>query len=140
MPRTAQITQWLSHDEMLLWLKAADTKEAYQRRLAIWISTIGSMPAAQVAELLGVSVQAIWKWTSEFHHSGPGGLERKGRGGRRRALASEEEEVRVVTKIQQLQARKPVPSLRSLVPMACKMLGHPVSEDYLYRLMRRHAE
>lgn len=138
MVRTAKITAWVSQDEMLRWLKEADTKEAYQRRLAIWISTIGSMPAAQIAELLGVSVQAIWKWTSEFNHSGPEGLDRKGRGGRQRSIVSLEDEIRVVGKIRKLRARKPVPSLRSLVPMVCAMLGQPVSEDYIYRLMRRH--
>lgn len=140
MPRTAQITPWMSHAEMLRWLKEANTKEDYQRRLAVWISAIGSVPAAKIADFLGVSVQAIWKWTAEFNHSGTDGLERKGRGGRRRAIASLKEEMRVVTKIRQLQARKPVPSLRSLVPMVGKLLGHPVSEDYLYRLMRRHRE
>ncbi len=60
-------------------------KGAYQRRLAIWLTEVGPFAAHRVAEFLAISTQAVWKWLGEYNALGPQGLERHGRGGRRRA-------------------------------------------------------
>ncbi len=37
------------------------------RRLAIWVTHAGRFLAREVAELLAVSTQAIWKWVGEYN-------------------------------------------------------------------------
>lgn len=137
MTRTAQIIAWMSQDEMHAWLKGAETKVEYQHRLVIWMAVTHPMPANQVADMLGISTQAVWKWIGEYNHSGPEGLARLGRGGRRRALFSLAMEKSLVERIRTLQAHKPSPSIRSLVSQVSKILGRKISVDYLYRLLRR---
>lgn len=137
MTRTSQLVAWMSRDEVRDWVTTAESKGEYQRRLVIWIVTDHPMPAAEVARILGISKQAVWKWISEYNRMGPRGLDRPGRGGRRRALFTLAAEQSLVESLRRLQARKPQPSIRSLVPLATRILGRRVSVDYLYRLLRR---
>ena len=53
---------------------------------------LATFPAHQIAEWLYVSKQAVWLWIGQYNCQGPEGLERQGRGGRRWAYLSLEEE------------------------------------------------
>jgi len=61
----AQIESWLSKEELLAWVREAADREAYQKRLAIWLTKIGPFPAYEVARMLGISKQAVWLWTGQ---------------------------------------------------------------------------
>jgi hypothetical protein len=45
----AQIKPWLSEEEFLVWIREAASREAYQKRLAIWLTKIGPFHADEVA-------------------------------------------------------------------------------------------
>ena len=137
MPRTAHVAPWKSREELLEWLQESATKEVYQRRLVIWMAVVHPLPATQVAEMLGISVQSVWKWLGEYNRLGPEGLERVGRGGRRKALLSLSAEKSLVAKIRSLQANDPHLPLSQLLPEVERLLKRQVSLHYLYRLMRR---
>jgi transposase len=137
MSRPTRVAPWKTRDELLAWLKEASTKGEYQRRLVIWMAVVQPMPAVNVAEALGISMQAVWKWTSEYNRLGPDGLDRIGRGGRRRALLSLSAERALVVKVRALQSREPRPSLRSLLPEVRRTVRREVPLHYLYRLMTR---
>jgi len=137
MPRTAHVAPWKTREELLEWLQEADSKEAYQRRLVIWMAVVHPMSATQVAKLLGISVQSVWKWLGEYNHSGPEGLERVGRGGRRKALLSLSAEKSLVAKIRSLQTQSPHLPLSHVLPEVERLLKRKVPLHYLYRLMRR---
>lgn len=104
MSRHTQVAPWKTPDEMLVWLKEASTKAEYQRRLVIWMAVVQPRPASQVAEALGISTQAVWKWVAEYNRLGPDGLDRTGRGGRRRSLLSLSAERALVAKVRHLQS------------------------------------
>ena len=90
----ATVEPWFSTEELPVWVRETPEKGSYQRRLAVWLTRIGQLPAPQIAEWLRVSKQAIWLWIGQYNHQGPEGLERQGRGGCRWAyLSLEEEEV-----------------------------------------------
>ena len=92
MRMPSSLTPWFTTDQLLAWVMDAPDKAAYQRRLAIWLTHSARLSANRIADLLVVSVQSIWKWVGEYNSIGPSGLDRKGRGGRRWALMSLEEE------------------------------------------------
>ena len=83
MRRPAQIKPWISPEEMMVWVREAPGRDAYQKRLAIWLTHIGPFHAHQVADMLCVSKQAVWLWIGQYNRQGPEGLHRQGRGGRR---------------------------------------------------------
>ena len=37
----AQVRSWVSEEELLAWVREAADREAYQKRLAIWLTRIG---------------------------------------------------------------------------------------------------
>jgi hypothetical protein len=65
MPRSAHVEPWLSELELLEWVRAGESRAAYQRRLAVWLTYLRHFPAHEVATLLGVSTPAVWRW----HHA-----------------------------------------------------------------------
>ena len=137
MSRLTHVAPWMTREEFLVWLKEAGTKDEYQRRLVIWMTVVQPRPARALAEALGISTQAVWKWISEYNRLGPEGLARPGRGGRRRALLSLSAERALLLKIRKLQSRNPRASLASLLPEVQRTVRLEVPLHYLYRLMTR---
>ena len=86
MRRPVKLEPWFSAEQLVAWMQEAPDKPSYQRRLAIWLTHLGPFPASEVAKMLGVSKQAVWKWVSEYNQRGADGLDREGRGGRRWGL------------------------------------------------------
>ena len=67
MRRPARIEPWLSTDEVLAWLRDAGERDAYRKRLAIWLTVVGPFHAHEVARMLGVSTQAVWLWIGQYN-------------------------------------------------------------------------
>ncbi len=138
MKRPATIAPWLTQDEMAEWVRTSPNQDAYQKRLAIWMTCIGSLHAHRVAEFLQVSKQAIWLWINQYNNGGPDGLERQGRGGRRRAYLSPEAEKDLVKELQKLIASGKVSKAKELLPEVKRAIGQSVSVAYVYRLLQRN--
>ena len=134
----AQIVNWLSLDKMFRWLQAAPDEASHKRRMAIWLTHTGKLHANKVAQALGVSTQAVWLWIRQYNQSGPDGLERKGRGGRRWGFLTPEQENRLLRPLIQ-RARAGHPPQPSTVKRIIEdQLKSPVSMSYVYRLLQRH--
>ena len=65
MPRTPHVEPWLSDLELLEWVRTAESRGAYQRRLAVWFTYLRHYPAHEVAALLGV--EHVWEYLRENH-------------------------------------------------------------------------
>jgi transposase len=138
MRKPAMLHPWFTADQLLSWVKEAPDKTAYQRRLAIWLTYLGDFPAHRVAELLAVSTQAVWKWVGEYNAVGPGGLDRKGRGGRRWGLMSLDEERAVLAQYLAPAEAGDLLTAKQLQAALSKAVGRAVKIDYVYRLLHRH--
>ena len=57
MRMPSDLTPWFTTDQLMEWVKEAPDKTAYQRRLAVWLTHAGKLPAHRIAELLLVSTQ-----------------------------------------------------------------------------------
>ena len=138
MRKPSTLHPWFTADQLLVWVKEAPDKTAYQRRLAIWLTHLGDFPAHRVAELLAVSTQAVWKWVGEYNLLGPGGLERKGRGGRRWGLMPIEDERAFLAQYLARAETGDLLTAKQLQAALSKVLGRPIKLDYVYRLLHRH--
>lgn len=134
----ADIIEWQTTDEMYQWVEKAPGEAARKRRMAIWLTHNERMHAHEVAKSLGVSVQAVWLWIGQYNESGPDGLLRTGRGGRRWGFLTPEQEAELLKPfLAQAKAGTPqAPAeIRSVIE---KRLKRNVSMSYVYRLLRRH--
>ena len=134
----ATVQPWLSMDELQVWVREAPDKESYQRRLAVWLTQVGQLPAHQIAEWLCVSKQAIWLWVGQYNRQGPEGLDRQGRGGRRWAYLSLEEEETFLRRFQRQAAEGKVLTAKQLHAQLVERSGRKLTVGYVYGLLHRH--
>ena len=138
MRPAGSIKRWLSIEKMFEWLQSAPDEGSYKRRMAVWLTHTGKLNAPKVAEILGVSTQAVWLWIKQYNQDGPVGLERRGRGGRRWGYMTREQE-RMVLKDFLSKARSgrkiDVKEVKQAIEGA---VGRKVSLPYVYRLLGRH--
>jgi transposase len=137
MRRPALIHPRLSEKELKAWVREARSREEYQRRVAIWMTLTGPFPAHRVASLLVVSKQAVWLWVGQYNHLGPDGLQRRGRGGRRRAYLSLPQETALLRSLQRDARRGEAPTARQVQVEISKVTHKKVSISYIYRLFGR---
>ncbi len=134
----AKIKDWLSIEKMFQWVQSAPDKSAYKCRMAVWLTHTGKLHAAKVADILGVSKQAIWLWIRQYNKWGPAGLERRGRGGRRWGLMNPQEEKQLVTPmLRQAETGSPLPA-STVQEKVEERLQRKVSKAYVYRLLKRN--
>jgi len=133
----AQIKPWLSPEDLAVWVREAPHKDAYQKRLAVWLTYL-RRPAPEIADLLQVSIPAVWLWIRQYNHQGPAGLIRQGRGGRRWSYLSEEEEAELLRSWEERALRGEVLTASHLLPEVEQRVGKKVSLDYVYKLLHRH--
>jgi transposase len=134
----AQIESWLSSEDLQVWVRESPDKPAYQRRLAIWLTHVERLPARQVAQSLCVSTPAVWRWIGQYNQQGPEGLQRAGRGGRRWAFLSWEQEQRFLEKWLRAATGGQVLTAKQLHGPLEKITGRRLSLGYVYRLLQRH--
>ena len=138
MGRRTLIEPWLSEVELLEWLRQAQSRAEYQRRLAVWLTSLRRFPAHEVATLLGISTQAVWLWIGQYNRQGPAGLQRKGRGGRRWAFLTLDQEQDLLATLQEKAGQGKVITAKQIYRRVCRAVGKEVSLDYVYRLLHRH--
>ena len=138
MKTPARIESWLSLEELSVWVREAPNREAYQKRLVIWIIAVKKLHAHEIADMLQVSKQSVWLWVSQYNKKGPEGLERTGRGGRRWAFLRISEEVDILHAFEKRATRGEVLTAKQIKPEVEKALGKEVSLGYVYRLLKRH--
>lgn len=134
----AKIKDWLGPIEMLKWLQESSSESAFQRRLAIWLTSVGRIHAHKVASMLGVSTQSVWMWVKSYNSLGPNGLEHKKRGGRNWAYLSIDLERGILDEFIDQYANMDIPSVHKIKQAVERKLGHQVSTSYIYKLLKRH--
>jgi transposase len=138
MSRTTNLVPWLSEIELLEWVRQAEARSDYQKRLAVWLTHLYHFPAHQIATMLGVSTQAVWLWLGQYNRQGPERLNRPGRGGRRWGFLSLEQEDELLTMFRDHAQSGKVLTARQLHAQVNRAVGREVSLAYVYRLLHRH--
>jgi len=123
---------------MLQWLYDAPSEFAFQRRMAIWLTSVGRFHAHRIASMLGVSTQSVWKWIKLYNTSGAKGLEHKKRGGRNWAYLDIDLERGILDDFISQYKSSDIPSVRQIKQGVEQKLGKKVSTSYIYKLLKRH--
>lgn len=134
----AKIKPYLSVEKMFKWLQNAPDQASYKRRMAIWLTFTGKLHAPTIAEILGVSTQAVWLWIRQYNTKGPLGLYRKGRGGRRWAFLKLQEEAELIKPLLRKAKSGSAPKALQIKQIIEQKLGRKVSMPYVYRLLHRN--
>ena len=134
----AEIVPWMDCEELDRWVRNAPTKEAYQRRLAIWWTACRAHHATEIAPLLQTSTRTVRRWIRQFNAGGPTALESPSLGGRRWAYLSEAEERALLGGLRRRARAGRLVTAAELRAHVEVRVGHAVSNDYLYELLHRH--
>jgi transposase len=138
MKSPAKIEPWMNLEELSVWIREAPDREAYKKRLVIWMVAIKRLHAHEIADMLQISKQAVWLWVSQYNANGPEGLERSGRGGRRWAFLGINEEMDILHEFEKQASQGEILTAKQIKPEIEKTLGKEVSLAYVYRLLKRH--
>ena len=138
MRPAVNVKQWMPVEQMFQWVHQAPDQKAHKRRMCIWLIYTGKLDTAKVADVLAVSRQAVWLWVRQFNEFGPEGLERKGRGGRRWAFLSSQQERQLLRPLREKVRQGKVVKPADIKKMVEDMLSRDVSMSYIYRMLRRH--
>ncbi|NOY81631.1 MAG: helix-turn-helix domain-containing protein [Kiritimatiellaeota bacterium] len=138
MRRPVGVRPWFSEIELLAWLREASSAEEHRRRMVIWLTHFRRWHAREIAEMVGVSVQAVWKWVGQYNRHGFAGLIRRGRGGRRWSYLSEDQERDLLHSLEERTQRGDILTAKQILPLACQAAGRKVSLGYVYALLHRH--
>lgn len=138
MRRPAELVPWIGEVELQQWLRDAENVAEFQKRLTIWLVNFRRWSAKEIAEMIGVSVQAVWLWGGQYNLKGPQALQRKGRGGRRWSFLSWEEEKLLLKSFEESAATGKIITVSQLHAQVRQRIGKDVSRDYVYRLLHRH--
>jgi transposase len=128
----------LSTEELERHARQARTRATFQRFQALYLIQAHQLSAPAVAAALQVSSTAVHQWVSLYNHEGVEGIVPKGRGGRRRAYLTLEEEAALLGQLQGRAGQGLLITAKAVREQAQMRLGHPVSEDYAYDVLHRH--
>jgi transposase len=134
----AKIQPYLPIEKMFKWLQDAPNEAAYKRRMAVWLTHTGKLHAPKVAQILAVSTPAVTVWIRQYNLLGPEGLQRKGRGGRRRAFMTIQKEAQILAPFIKMAKSGNIPKTPEIKQAIEKTLNKKVSLPYVYRLLGRH--
>lgn len=138
MKLPAKLVGRLCEEELLAWLRESRNVEEYKKRLVLWLVHFRRWSGKQIAEMAGVSVQSVWLWVSQYNKNGTGGLERKGRGGRRWSYMTLEEEISLLGFFEEEARRGRILTVKNILSKIIEKTGRKVSLWYAYGLLRRH--
>ena len=123
--------------ELSRLLRNAPSQTDYQRALCLWLRAALDLPAAQVATALGWHIGSVYNLPSRYLHDGSATLVGIGRGGRRQALLTEEQEAQLLSMFASFAGQGGVVEAGVLRRAYEEKVGAKVAKSTVYRLLAR---
>src|SRR3954464_14097211 len=124
--------------ELTRLLQTVGSKADYRRVLCLWLRAALGLPAAEVALALGWRTSSVYNLQSRYQQERAGALLGVGRGGRRYAGLSPEQEQRLLHSFTFIAEQGEMVEASALVRAYEQEVGHPVARSTVYRLFARH--
>jgi transposase len=109
-----------------------------QKWLVILNALIDSRPAREIALHTGLAVGTVHNLISSYNRQGPCVIETPGKGGRRRAYLSIEQEEKFLESFIEKASSGQISTVREIKKALEKRLGHEIHKTTVYRLLKRH--
>lgn len=119
-------------------LKEVKSKGEFQRVQCVWLRAALGLTAAQIALALGWRRGSVKQVHSRYLRHGEAALRGPGRGGRRRAYLTVEEERRLLSRFVERAERGGMLVVSEIKAALEAEVGHRVDKTTVYRLLARH--
>ena len=119
-------------------LNKTKAKADFQRVQCIWLRATLGMPSDQVALAVGLSPATVKKLWSQYFSGGEEILIGRGRGGRRRANLSLEEEETILAHFFEKAKNGGVLVVNEIKAVYEEAIGRTVPKSTVYRMLARH--
>ena len=119
-------------------LRRTKTKADYQRVQCIWLRAVFGLSSDQVGLAVGFSPSTVKKLWPQYFSEGQEVLIGQGRGGRRRANLSLEEEEKLLVDFFDKANRGEVLVVNEVKAVCEGAVGHRVPKSTAYRMIARH--
>ncbi len=137
--RILKVANHLTEKELKQKLKKEKNFEQFRRWQCIYlIKSNPGIKSEAVASILGCTKYLIYYIVETYNSTGVKGIKIKGRGGRRTAYLTLEEEKKLLTKIEKDAIKGLILTKEDIREIIEKKLGHEVSDDYIWDLFHRH--
>jgi transposase len=138
MARISSVAGHLSVDQVSERIKGTVGFWRVQKWLVIYNLLVDPRPLREVARHVGLAWQSVRNLVSAYNRLGPDVMEGPGKGGRRRAYMSPEEEAAFIEPFFERASTGKVATAMEIKRELEKHLGHPVHKTTAYRLLKRH--
>jgi transposase len=138
MAKVTSVQPFLSVDEIQQRIRQTVGFIQVQRWLVIYNAAVDPRPASEIARHTGLALQTVHNLISQYNRHGPVALEGPGKGGRRRAYLTVEEEAEFLRSFQEQAVTGQVATTREIQRQLEKKLGHPVDRSMVYKMLQRH--
>jgi transposase len=128
----------LSKEEIQKRIKTTVGFWRVQKGLVIWNALVGPRPAREIALHTGLAEQSVHNLFSRYNRWGPGAVAGPGKGGRRRAYLSWDEEVAFLESFKQAIITGQIATAAEVESALERRLGHKIHKTMVYRLLKRH--
>jgi transposase len=137
--RTLELVNHLSDAQLKERLGAASGRPEFTRwQILYMVQVAGVRSAAVISPMVNLSKSSIYKIVEQYNKSGVGSIKYTLRGGRRRSLLSAEDELSLLSAIEQKAAKGLIKTAQDIRTIVEAKVGRPVSDDYLWDLLNRN--
>lgn len=137
----SRITKALPHipeEELRARLKKTKDWRIQQKLLVVLNATVDPRPAKEIGLHTGVAKQTVHNWISKYNRSGLKGIMGPGRGGRRKALMSKQEEALFLEPFFDRAAEGEIASVGEIAKAIEARVGHSIHETSASRFLARN--
>ena len=138
MGNVTKAASYLSEEEIFKKIKETVGFWRVQKWLVIWNAMVDPRPASQIALHTGMAIPTVHNLISNYNRIGPAAIETPGKGGRRRAYLSWEEETSFLEPFIQKAITGQIATAGEIKEALEDKLGHSVHKTTVYRLLKRH--
>jgi transposase len=137
MGRVTKSIPHLSKEEVQERIKATVGFWRVQRWLVIWNALVDPRPAGEIAVHTGLAEQSVHNLISRYNRLGPEAVEGPGKGGRRRAYLSWDEEALFLESFRQAALPGQIATAAEIKAALERRIGGKVHKTTVYRLLKR---
>lgn len=138
MGRVTRAVEHLSEEEIRERIRASRTPWIAQKWLVILHATVDPTLAKEIAVHAGVGKGTVHNLISDYNRFGPEVVERTGRGGRRNAHLTLEEEAEFIAPFVTMAEKGQIVRGVQMGKVLEERLGYRLHHSIIYRLLDRH--